>query len=454
MKAGYKKQLFVDLLLFVSVFSAGIFLLGEMQERRHRTRLLTERLDTYADLIHATLTPETPFPLSPPLYSALPANLRLTLISPNGKVIFDNRIPSSAIDYVGDHSQRPEIVEASHKGSGIDRRVSVSTHQEYLYYAKRYNFCFVRVALPYDTAVRDFFAANTDRFFLYCILVIFTAMLFLSRYVANRFGKSVKKVKNSSLQKGHAKERVELKKNTYHLKQEMTGNVAHELRTPVTSIRGYLETLLDKSLPQDTAHSFITKAHHQAIILSELIRDMDVLMNIDTCPKNFYTTPVQLPALLAKLRADLEDNLSKYSITIECAGLDEVVIRGNYRLLYSVFRNLIDNVIQHVGFGAHIYIYKEDEDGRFYTICFADNGTDIVPEEQLRYLFERFYRVNEGRNRDTGGTGLGLSIVRNALFLLGGTISVCKQNKGGLQFTLRLPAANSNNSTFAGKSAR
>ncbi|MDR2791977.1 MAG: HAMP domain-containing histidine kinase [Tannerellaceae bacterium] len=453
MRAGYKEKLFVDLLLLVSIFSAGILLLGETQEHRHRTRLLAERLDTYAELIHATFAPDDHFSLSPTLRSALPADLRLTLISPNGTVLFDNHLAASTINYAGDHSQRPEIVEASRKGTGIHRRMSVSTHREYLYYAKRYDTCFVRVALPYDTTVRDFFAAKSDRLFLYCILVIFTAMLFVIRYVANRFGKSVKEVNDSALQQGRSNERVVSTKNTHRLKQEMTGNVAHELRTPVTSIRGYLETLLDPSLPPEAARQFILKAHHQAIVLSELIRDMGILMNIDESSRSFSPTAVHLPTLLTKLTLDLEDNLKKQSIKVTCIGLDDVTIRGNDRLLYSIFRNLIDNVVQHAGFGAHIRISKEGEDGRFYVISFYDDGMNNLQEDHLKHLFERFYRASEGRVHDAGGTGLGLSIVRNALFLLGGNIAIDKPNGGGLQFTLRLPAANLNNSTFAGKSA-
>jgi signal transduction histidine kinase len=441
MKSDYKQRLFVDLLLLVSIFSGGILLLGETQEHRHRTKLLAERLDTYAELIHTALPAEIPssFSFSSSWLSLLPADLRLTLIGHTGKVLYDNRLPPVEANLAGDHSQRPEIKEASRAGAGIHKRMSVSTHQEYLYYARRYESCFVRVALPYNTVVRDFFAAKSDRVFLYCILGIFTVMLFIIRYITDHFGQLVKKENQSAVQRGRSYERTTSKKNTCHLKQEMTGNVAHELRTPVTSIRGYLETLLDDAVLPDQARQLIGKAHRQALIISELIRNMSDLTNINNSQKNFSNTYVHLPILLSALIIDLKDTLKSHGIEIECADLEGITVSGKDMHLYSIFRNLIDNVVRHAGFGVHIFISKQGEDKDFYTLSFADDGIGVIQEGHLKYLFERFYRVDEGRVRDTGGSGLGLSIVKNTLQMLGGDIVVHNRAGGGLQFVLRLP---------------
>ncbi|MDR3129772.1 MAG: HAMP domain-containing histidine kinase [Tannerellaceae bacterium] len=440
MKSDYKQHLFVNLLLLISVFSAGILLLGETQERRYRTRLLTERLDTYAELVHAVLPEKIPSSLfSSSFFTLLPDDLRLTLISYTGTVLYDNYLSPVEINLTGDHSQRPEIKEAFRNGTGINKRMSVSTHQEYLYYAKRYDNCFVRVALPYNTSVRNFFAANSDQMFLYCILGIFTVMLFIIRYITDRFGHLIKKENISAVRQGRFYERTKSKKNAYLLKQEMTENVAHELRTPMSSIRGYLETLLYEIVLPNAVRHFVSKAYRQTLILSELIQDMNTLTNRGDSQKSFHNTYVNLSTLLSSLTADLEDNLNDQGIEIECVNLEEVTISGKNHLVYSIFRNLIDNVVQHAGFGTHIFISKQNEDEHFYTILFADNGVGIMQEEHLKRLFERFYRADEGRIRDTGGSGLGLSIVKNTLQLLGGNIVVCNRVGGGLQFVLRLP---------------
>ncbi|MDR3127085.1 MAG: HAMP domain-containing histidine kinase [Tannerellaceae bacterium] len=440
MKRDYSQQLFVNLLLLVSFFSGGILLLGETQERRHRTSLLAERLDTYAELVHSILPEE----ISPALsglswVGILPSELRLTLIDDSGRVVYDNSLSPLEASLADNHSRRPEIVEAMQHGTGIDKRLSASTRQEYLYYAKRYDKCFVRVSLPYNSTVRNFYVAKSDHVFLYCILGIFTAMLFIIRYITDRFGYSVKKEKASSAEQGRSHERVSSQRNVSQLKQEMTSNVAHELRTPVSSIRGYLETLLTDVSISDTGRQFLQRAYRQALVLSALIQDMSTLTNIEEARKSFYSTSVELSGLLSGLILDLEERLNDRGIEVECIDLEGVKVEGNDQMVYTIFRNLIDNVVRHAGFGVHIFISKQEEDEYFHTLSFSDNGVGVMQEEQLGHLFERFYRTDEGRVRDAGGSGLGLSIVKNTVQLLGGEITVRNHAGGGLQFLIRLP---------------
>jgi two-component system OmpR family sensor kinase/two-component system phosphate regulon sensor histidine kinase PhoR len=223
------------------------------------------------------------------------------------------------------------------------------------------------------------------------------------------------------------------------LKQEMTNNIAHELRTPVTSIRGYLETILNLD-PKDVdrQQAFIDRAYVQTIRLSELIQDISMLTKIEEAADRFVKEPVFIKPLLDELESDLAHIFLEKNTTFTIEVADSVVIYGSRTLLYSIFRNLVENSIAYAGESIQIVIrcYMETDDAVYFE--FYDNGVG-VEEKHLVKIFERFYRVNEGRTRDTGGSGLGLSIVKNAVLLHKGNIVAKNRSEGGLLFLITFP---------------
>ena len=222
------------------------------------------------------------------------------------------------------------------------------------------------------------------------------------------------------------------------LKQEITSNIAHELRTPVTSIRGYLEIALKQDLNEETAHNFLTKAHDQTIVLTELIQDMSLITKMEESPSSFKKENVHIEELLHRLKEELNEPLSERNISFEWKNMEQVVVLGNRNLLYSIFRNLTDNAIRYAGANITVMVSKYNEDNGFYYFSFSDTGNGIDGEHHLNRLFERFYRVNEGRTRDTGGSGLGLSIVKNAILFHRGAIVAKNRAGGGLEFLFKL----------------
>ncbi len=225
---------------------------------------------------------------------------------------------------------------------------------------------------------------------------------------------------------------------TKQLKQEMTGNIAHELRTPITSIRAYLETILEQSLPEDKQQHFITQAYQQTLTLSEMIKDMGLLAKMEEAPNTFALENVKLIPLLEQLKTDVGDSLKQKNIQWHWQLPDNITIRGNASLLNSIFRNLIENSIRYAGESIEINLSVFNEDPEFYYFSFYDTGMGIPNESQLNRLFERFYRVQEGRTRDTGGSGLGLSIVKNAIQFHRGSITAKNRTNGGLEFIFTL----------------
>lgn len=228
-------------------------------------------------------------------------------------------------------------------------------------------------------------------------------------------------------------------RKTQLLKQEMTGNIAHELRTPVTSIRGYLETVLEKPLDAEKKQQFLTKAYNQVLALSELIQDMGLITRIEEAPSSFSFEAVSLSKVLQGLKNDLATSLEEKGIEMIWDIPEKVMVKSNTNLLYSIFRNLTDNVIRYAGNNVKIAINQYSEDENFYYFLYSDTGRGISDETHFNRLFERFYRINEGRTRDSGGSGLGLSIVKNALLLHKGTITVKNRQGGGLEFLIKLP---------------
>lgn len=224
------------------------------------------------------------------------------------------------------------------------------------------------------------------------------------------------------------------------LKQEMTNNIAHELRTPVTSIRGYLETILNMYHDEsdERIHSFLDRAYAQTIRLSELIQDISMLTKIEEAADRFELEPVPMKELLMDLKADLVDDLNAKQDTFTVDVAESVVIHGSRTLLYSIFRNLAENAISYAGKQIDIVVrcYNENDDTLFFE--FYDSGIG-VEEKHLVRIFERFYRVNEGRTRITGGSGLGLSIVKNAILFHRGSIVAKNRSEGGLWFLMTFP---------------
>lgn len=222
------------------------------------------------------------------------------------------------------------------------------------------------------------------------------------------------------------------------LKQEMTGNIAHELRTPITSIRAYLETVLDQNIPEDKKQYFTLKAYNQTITLSEMIKDMSLIAKIEEAPNTFELEEINFVELLEKLKDEVHEGLIKKNIKISWSIPDNLTIKGNSGLINAIFRNLIENVVRHAGENVELNISTFNEDNEYHYFSFYDTGVGIGNEKHLQRLFERFYRVHEGRARDTGGSGLGLSIVKNAVLFHKGRISAKNRKEGGLEFIFQL----------------
>lgn len=216
------------------------------------------------------------------------------------------------------------------------------------------------------------------------------------------------------------------------IKQQMTSNIAHELKTPVATVMGYLETLQHNKITPEKREDFIAKAYSQAQRLSELIEDISTLNKIEESVENFTFEKVNISEIVKEVREQLDQMLNEHKISVNDDLPKKLVINGNRSLLFSVFYNLFENVIKYGGDNIEINLSNYLEDKKNYYFSFSNTGSDI-DEKHLSRIFERFYRIDDGRSRKTGGTGLGLAIVKNAIQLHGGEISARKYKDGGLE---------------------
>lgn len=222
------------------------------------------------------------------------------------------------------------------------------------------------------------------------------------------------------------------------MKRQLTQNVAHELKTPVSSIQGYLETIISNpELPSDKRQFFLERCYSQSTRLTGLLRDISVLNRLDEASDMFDLSDISIPKLIAEIQKECSKEMEEKHITTDVVLPGNPTIHGNYSLLYSIFRNLYDNAIAYAGEGCKITVNCYKEDPKFYYFSFADNGVGI-PQEHINRIFERFYRVDKGRSRKVGGTGLGLSIVKNGVNFHKGQISAKSSQGKGVTFFFTL----------------
>lgn len=400
-----KKKLwfwFVGLFLLFGTFVITVVMLDE---NNYKKAVLKAKLESYANVLAASVD-------SFETIGFLPPNIRLTVMDTVGFVSFDSY---ESADSLSNHLMRPEVKDCMSGMEGCSIRQSESSDKKFFYYAKRYDDLIVRLALPYEVDVRIFFRPNWLVISLLTILFAMLTMLVIGIVQWNGRKMSIE-------EKGRAKA----------LKHEMTGNISHELKTPVSSVRGYLETIINNpDLDEDRKQLFIERSYLQTIRLSDLIRDIALITKMEEQPEQFKKDVVDVNQLVDLVFDEFSDDFKALDMSSENKVPKDLLVVGNYSLLYALFRNLVENSVRYAGKGSAVAVQCNLKQKHVY-FTYYDTGKGVANNE-LEKIFERFYRVQDEKSFKAEGSGLGLSIVRNAVDFHGGAIRASIHQGGGLQ---------------------
>lgn len=226
---------------------------------------------------------------------------------------------------------------------------------------------------------------------------------------------------------------------TESMRRELIGNVAHELRSPLTSIKGYMEGLIDGVLPAEGAT--FERVYREADHLHRLVRDLQELSRIEEGAFPLNLRPVSAESLVEATAERLRPQFEDKGVALETdLASDLPRILGDEDRLGQVLLNLVGNALQYTPSGGWVRVDARRERG-FVRVSVIDKGIGIAAEH-LAYLFDRFYRVDSSRSRVGGGTGIGLTIARCLIEAHGGEIAVASEglNKGST-FTFTVPVA-------------
>jgi len=222
-------------------------------------------------------------------------------------------------------------------------------------------------------------------------------------------------------------------------RRDFIANVSHELRTPLTSIQGYAETLLDAHTDNHQVREFLEIIRKNASRMSRLTEDLLTLARVESGEHRFDVQPVAPGELLREAVESFHELARSHGIEllVEDAASDQV--SADREAIHQIFSNLIDNALKYAGGGGKIVLGARPS-GRGVEFYVRDFGPGI-PSEHLPRLFERFYRVDKARSRESGGTGLGLAIVKHIVLAHGGTIRAESELNHGSTFLFTLPLA-------------
>ncbi len=408
---SYLQQLLLYMAVVVGVFSLAASVYTMHSERNYKKLVLQTRLEGYADRI-ARFGPEVSFN----------EEVRVTLLSKEGAVLYDSEEP----DLSTDHSMRPEFIECREDHPGWAIRHSETEGRDYCYLTKMDGDRIIRVAVPYEVDLKHFLRSDT----IFVVVGVVLLLIFLAL-----IGRSMLRGYKSLEDALNAVESE--RRNNQRLKREMTHNIAHELRTPVSSLRGYLEALTDvQDMDDERRELFTQRAYLQTLRLSDLLRDIGLVTKIEESPEMINVKHFFLKEIVDSVLDEFAEKISSRGMAVRNTVPENLQMNGSPSLMYAVFRNLVENSYKYAGEGTAIHINAKP--GR---CIYFDTGVG-VPPEMLNKIFERFFRIPGLTGTDWNediGSGLGLSVVRHAVSFHGGEIKASLRPEGGLSFEMTLP---------------
>lgn len=401
--------------------------------------------------------------------------LRMSIFDLDGNILYDNK----GLDSISNALDLPELKMAVAPGNnkGYSVHESAFSPDEFYYYAalKEGDVIARTGALEYSVGVSEFL--KIDRTFIWYAILIYAIILFISYIITLRNGLTLKRLSNFAKKAESGEEiydaevfpnnelgniahnivllymklqrtvadrdrkaalAVKEEQEKTRIKRELTNNINHELKTPVSAISLELETLITRKdqITEAQRDMLINRCKANSDRLLNMIQDILLLNRLEDGASVIQRELLSLRDVVDEVVESVQAKADAAGIEIEIDLPESMMMLGNASLLGSIFRNLITNSINYSG-ASKFYIRLQVEDEAGFRLIIGDNGSGI-PSEHLAHLFDRFYRIENGRSRSKGGTGMGLAIVKNSAKFHHGDITVRNVPSGGLEFTLTL----------------
>ena len=367
--------------------------------------------------------------------------IRITLIKEGGEVVFDSEAQG---EILGNHGDRAEVVDAFAAGEGWMVRNSPTFHKNTFYYALRINQDTVLRAAKEADSIFGVFTGVLPMI-LFLSLLLFALCMLLAHILTRRLVAPIERLAGESGFSGGQKVYRELEPflQTIHkqhedilqsakMRQEFTANVSHELKTPLASIQGYAELIENGMAEGEDAKRFAGEIGRSSKRLLALINDILRLSELDV-QEDLECEAVELSGLAKTCVDMLWLNANKHGVKLCFLG-EEHVILANRGMMEELLFNLVDNAIRYNRRGGKVVVKVCEENGEVCLIV-EDTGIGIEKKHQER-IFERFYRVDKSRSKETGGTGLGLAIVRHIAICHGAQVKLFSKPGEGTQITV------------------
>ena len=386
------------------------------------------------------------------------ADTRVTLVTGDGRVVFDNQAQAAAMP---NHATREEIAAARPTGESAVLRRSETTGLDTLY---------VAVSVPEsDYVVRLAEARTSLPSYLGRIAAPLAAILILAlllslvfaRFMARKIAKPLVDVdlddplacdayaevmpllERVGVQKLELLQKNQELQSAVVMRREFTGNVSHEMKSPLQVIGGYAELIESGIASPEDVKRFAGLIGSEARSMRTLIDDVLTLSKLDEMQED-CSTLVDICAACGSAAARLSSAAESRGIRLTVQAEQPALVRGSASLAEQMVYNLIDNALRYGREAGRVEVAMDVLPGEARLVV-SDDGPGVPPEARER-IFERFYRVDSSRSRETGGTGLGLAIVKHAALSMGGSVQAGDSPLGGLAVTVRLPLAEDSSS--------
>lgn len=373
---------------------------------------------------------------------------RITLIHKNGEVFFDNKVD---IQEMENHFTREEILGALQNKQAKVARFSSTMTEKTLYYAKLLsNQDILRISCNQHSVAVLVLGMSQSLLIMFVIAIIICAVI--AKFVSKKIVEPLNKINLENPEDTNVYQ--ELKPFTHRiseenfekeqreeLRQQFSANVSHELKTPLTSISGFAEILKNGGTDEQTTKDFANTIYEETQRMISLVNDIIKLSKLDEKSISQEKEEINLTELSKEVITPLLPVAEKKNVKIDVEAENQVFINGVRSVIFEMIYNLVENAIKYNKNDGKVIVkvskISENPSSKKQNVVLSVSDTGIgIPKNEQERIFERFYRIDKSRSKESGGTGLGLSIVKHGAKYHNAKVTLSSQEGKGSTFTI------------------